>query len=127
MLLRKIITSILLCCLLVQTMNQALVVVDYYANTESFAKDCINKARPQLLCNGKCQMMKKMEEQEKQANEALQKKVTSFEFSVPSERSDLQNFSISLIRTFYSFKAAKPVSISSDFFHPPGRANSSLS
>jgi hypothetical protein len=127
MLLRKIITSILLCCLLVQTMNQALVVVDYYANTESFAKDCINKARPQLLCNGKCQMMKKMEEQEKQANEALQKKVTLFEYSVPSERCELHNFPTALIRTFYTFKAAKPVRIPSDFFHPPGGANASLS
>ena len=127
MLLRKLITSILLCCLLVQTMNQALVVADYYANTETYAKDCVNKARPQLLCNGKCQMMKKLEEQEKQANETLQKKVTMFEFSVPAERTVLQNFSTTLLRRFIPFSSGLPADISSDFFHPPARANAILS
>lgn len=39
--------------------------LDYYTNTASFAKNCINKARPMLHCNGKCQMMKKLQQEEK--------------------------------------------------------------
>jgi hypothetical protein len=48
-----------------QTFNKALIMLDYYTNTASFAKNCINKARPMLHCNGKCQMMKKLQQEEK--------------------------------------------------------------
>ncbi len=39
--------------------------LNYYVNTASFAKNCINKARPKMQCNGKCQVMKKLQEEEK--------------------------------------------------------------
>lgn len=39
--------------------------MDYYANTVAYAKNCINKTRPALHCNGKCQMMKQLQEEEK--------------------------------------------------------------
>lgn len=39
--------------------------MDYYANTAAYAKNCINKSKPVLHCNGKCQMMKQLQEEEK--------------------------------------------------------------
>ena len=33
--------------------------INYYTNTAAFAKNCVNKAKPKLHYNGKCQMMKK--------------------------------------------------------------------
>ena len=41
--------------------------VDYVLRTEAYAKYCINKAKPTMQCKGKCQMMRKMAEQEKQS------------------------------------------------------------
>lgn len=42
-----------------------LVITDYCLNTETYSKNCINKDRPQLNCNGKCQMNKKIAVMEK--------------------------------------------------------------
>ncbi len=33
-------------------------------NLESYKKACVNKAKPMLHCNGKCQMLKKMKKQD---------------------------------------------------------------
>lgn len=37
---------------------------DYMVNLEAYKKACINKAKPKLQCNGKCQMLKKVKKQE---------------------------------------------------------------
>jgi hypothetical protein len=58
----------------VQTFNRAVIVVDYYANTAAYAKNCINKARPAMHCNGKCQVMKKIQEEEKKDQENAERK-----------------------------------------------------
>ena len=39
---------------------------DYYVNKARYASRCENKARPIMHCNGHCQMMKKLQQQEKQ-------------------------------------------------------------
>jgi hypothetical protein len=50
----------------VQTFSTWLWVLDYQVNKAYIAKNrCINKARPQLHCNGKCQLAKKLAEEEK--------------------------------------------------------------
>jgi hypothetical protein len=57
-----------------QTFQRGLIVLDYYTNTASFAKDCENKARPLLHCNGKCQMMKKLRQEEKKDQQNPERK-----------------------------------------------------
>lgn len=52
---------------LAQHFSASLVVMDYILRTEAYARQCINKSRPALQCKGKCQMMRKMAEQEKQS------------------------------------------------------------
>src|SRR6186713_147970 len=34
--------------------------VDYYIRLERYKKECINKARPELLCNGQCILMQRL-------------------------------------------------------------------
>ncbi|HET7896821.1 MAG TPA: hypothetical protein VFL47_04110, partial [Flavisolibacter sp.] len=48
-----------------QAFHQNVLVLDYALNTAAFAKNCENKARPKMHCNGKCQLMKKLKEEEK--------------------------------------------------------------
>lgn len=58
-----------------QTFQQAIIVVDYYANTAAYVKSCENKAKPQLRCKGKCQMMMKLQEEEKKSGQVPERKL----------------------------------------------------
>jgi hypothetical protein len=57
-------TFLLLLCFLAQSFSRWLVVVDYCIDTAAYAKNCVNKDKPMMHCNGKCQMCKKMEQQD---------------------------------------------------------------
>lgn len=65
-LLNRILLLLLLPAVLLQSIGAALLWVDYAVNTEAYASNCINKARPQLQCNGKCQLMLKIQQKEQQ-------------------------------------------------------------
>lgn len=54
---------------------KAAIVLNYYTNTTAFAKKCENKASPQMHCNGKCQMMKKLKQEEKKDGEDPERKI----------------------------------------------------
>ena len=78
----KAATAILLMLLFsVQTFSTWLWVLDYQVNQAYIAKNfCINKARPKLHCNGKCQLAKKLAEEEKSntsGNTSLKENCTS--------------------------------------------------
>lgn len=69
---------LLVCTLLVafamQTFQKGFIVLDYYTNSTAYAKDCENKSRPLLHCNGKCQMMKKLRQEEKKDQQNPERK-----------------------------------------------------
>lgn len=55
-------------------------------NTGKYAKNCINKAKPKLHCNGKCQLMKKMQEEEKKDQENQERRLQNkYEESLTSK------------------------------------------
>ena len=53
----------MLIALISQTFSMAMVMGDYLLRTESYAALCINKDKPEMHCNGHCQMTKKMQEE----------------------------------------------------------------
>ncbi|WP_201987506.1 hypothetical protein [Hymenobacter rubidus] len=65
--------------MLLQTLGQEVLVVDYQLNKARItAQYCVNKARPQLHCNGKChlaQQLRKAENGDKKAPAGAQAKV----------------------------------------------------
>lgn len=71
---KAVASIVLLLALTAQTFKSELVIIDYYTCTASFAKNCINKARPKLHCNGKCQMMRKLQEEERKDEQAPERK-----------------------------------------------------
>ncbi|MFM6924783.1 MAG: hypothetical protein ACKOU7_04720 [Ferruginibacter sp.] len=71
---KKITASILLLAFVSQTFAGPFILLDYFVNTAAYAKNCINKARPKMHCNGKCQAMKKLEEQKKKDMQDSQRK-----------------------------------------------------
>ena len=82
---RYLATIVLLFAFALQVFNRSVIVLDYYANTASFAKACENKARPLLHCNGKCQMMKKLKEEEKKEQQNPERRSGSKEEVVSSK------------------------------------------
>jgi len=51
---------LLFIALIAQTFSRSLVLADYMVNLDAYKKACVNKAKPKMHCNGKCQMLKKM-------------------------------------------------------------------
>jgi len=83
---KKLAAAILLISFMCGTFSRTAIVVDYYTNTASFAKNCINKSRPMLHCNGKCQMMMKLRQEEKKDNTNPERKNDN-KFEVLSSKS----------------------------------------
>ncbi|HJU45470.1 MAG TPA: hypothetical protein VJ647_01750 [Chitinophagaceae bacterium] len=117
---RQIIATILLLAFVFQTFYRTVIIMDYYTNTAAYAKNCENKARPKLHCNGKCQMMKKIKEEEKKEKEDAERRVVKNE--VISSRSffaSILYIEVKEDRTYILHDTGSPVDIAVSFFHPP--------
>ncbi|HTN06372.1 hypothetical protein [Agriterribacter sp.] len=62
--------AVLLLSFMAQVLSSPFIVFDYYVNTAAYAKNCINKARTELHCNGKCQMAKELKQQEEREQQS---------------------------------------------------------
>lgn len=119
---RYISAILLLCAFAIQTFNGVFIVVSYYANTGSYSKYCVNRFRPQLHCDGKCVMMKKMIEAEKKDQQSSQPKlevkndvftsdnISPLNISFPSE--EKENF-------FTRLSGKSSTGFLANIFHPP--------
>lgn len=97
-------------------------ILNYYTNTEAYAKNCVNKAKPKLHCNGKCQMMKKMQAEEKKDQEAPERRAET-KLEVVSVNAFFYNLECSyksiLTKATAIVKDGAIIDISYAFFHPP--------
>ena len=114
---------IFLAAFLAQTFSKTLLIADYYTNTARYAKNCENKARPKLRCNGKCQMMKKLKQEEKKDQENPERRFGGKEEIVLSVKFIfLKNTgSISIIESIKisPYSPGDIIDRSLDIFHPP--------
>ena len=112
----------LLFAFVAQTFSGGFTVLYYYGNTAAFAKNCENKARPKMHCNGKCQMMKKMQQEEKQDQQNPERKSVN-KMDVLSSKSFFTSSATAL--SILSSRAATVeqkyplIHISYSIFHPP--------
>lgn len=114
---------LLLLALSVQALNKVRIVLSYYANTAAYAKNCENKSRPQMHCNGKCQMMKKLRQEQNKDESAPERR--SLNDEVISSRSHFPTLSIfkaQPAREFVLRNNNTVRDVSPDFFHPPAWA-----
>lgn len=120
---QKIVASILLFAFLGQTFNQEWYYLGYLLQKKEYMKQCVNKARPQMHCNGKCLLMKKIEEQEKkEQGQPPALKFASRVEVLPAKSSFLLsfNFSVQNIHAqFFPWNSGIPVDQPSSIFHPP--------
>ncbi len=105
-----------------QTFNKCFVVYDYLKNTAAYAKYCENKAKPKIHCNGKCQMMKKLKQEEKKDQQNPDRKGDN-KLNVLSSKSffaTVPYYSTHFIKRVYPiFQSPKETKLSFEVFHPP--------
>lgn len=120
---KQITVLIFLSAFVAHTIGNGFYIADYYLNTSKYAKNCVNKAKPKLKCNGKCQLMKKIQEQEKKEKQNEEKELSSrFELTM-SDRSYFiiidDRFTINKpILPLYQ-NTIRLLNFSSSVFHPP--------
>jgi hypothetical protein len=64
MLLRHTTALFLLLAFLTQAFSRYFIVADYYVNTGRYIENCVNKDKPWMHCNGKCQLCKKLHQED---------------------------------------------------------------
>ena len=125
MLVRQTAAFFLLLSFLAQTFSKYVLIADYLTNTAAFTQNCVNKNRPSMHCNGKCQLCKKMEQQENPDKQAPERKSGNDRNDPLLIRSGLSGltalFSIpaSTIRR-PDLSAGSPIQMPRAIFHPPG-------
>ncbi|HVM88996.1 MAG TPA: hypothetical protein VMT76_12475 [Puia sp.] len=120
---RKIFAFTIIVAMLYQAFNNSFLLADYYLNMASYLKNCENKARPKMHCNGKCQVMKKIREQEKKDQENAESKGGN-KYEVFSSKSFFATVHIlSSVRRPstipHHYLCSKPSVLITDIFHPP--------
>jgi hypothetical protein len=121
----KLVVTPLLCLLVLsQAFSKWLIVMEYALNKEYIAQNlCLNKARPRMHCNGKCQLMKKLTEEEKQngSNQSSQNKSRFQEVLFTSLHSVFPpDPSLQLIARHYQpYTVRLCTAPSPGIFHPP--------
>ena len=113
---------ILLLAFVAQTFSKTFIVAGYYANTAAYAKNCENKAKPKMNCNGKCQVMKKLQQEEKQDKQNPDRKTDNKEEVLSSKTFfTTLHCSIPAIKTLYPLlDGSKAAEMPRSIFHPPG-------
>ena len=118
---KQITAGILLVAISLQILNRAVVYIDYYANTSAYAKNCVNKALPMMHCNGKCQMMKKLKEQEKKDSQLPDRRSVNDEvISSKTFFASITYFTQTGKPAYNGFRTGHVTSMPRSFFHPPG-------
>jgi hypothetical protein len=126
MLFRRTTAFLLLLVFFAQAFSRYLLVADYYVNTSSYIANCINKDRPMMHCKGRCQLCKRLHQQDssedKQTPErksAGDRNETLFSTASLGEFAAL-HFIASVNLQYAELSAGKPVAMPRALFHPPG-------
>lgn len=57
---RFFLAFMMLCISMFRDFSRPIIAADYLVNLERYKEACVNKLKPQMGCNGRCQMMRKM-------------------------------------------------------------------
>ncbi len=119
--LKQITAAFLLMVILLQILNRAVIYVDYYTNTAAYFKNCENKAKLSMHCNGKCQMIKKIQQQEKDDQQHPGKRSGMDEvISAKSFYAAAASLSFPATQTYFLYNDNRICAMPRAYFHPPG-------
>lgn len=119
---KKTAAFLLLLCCMAQTFSRAAMVGGYYLNKAVYLRNCENKAKPQLHCNGHCQLLKKMKQEEKKEAQNPERRSSGKEEVLSSKSYFASVCLLPPVRKlcFTDHPAPSVVGRPSTVFHPPG-------
>jgi hypothetical protein len=107
-------------------MSRGIILLSYFTNKQAYERYCVNKARPQLHCDGKCQMAKKIKAEEERDQKDPLKNSLSSEVTMINENHfvSIQPEFIALIirKDIFPHSIGNVVDRSRSLFHPPNAA-----
>ena len=117
----KPIAILLLFSLLGSTCSSLFVYVGFEANQKFIAAElCVNKDKPQLHCNGKCYLMKKLKQaQDKEQKQERQTQKTQIQDALVVKPLIFKQYAFADIKLHVPFSTGMPLSIKNSIFHPP--------
>lgn len=121
---RFIAACILFAAFFAETFSKNFVLADYYTNTSAYLKNCVNKSRPILHCNGKCQLMKKLQAAAEKDQEGSERKAETVLLSFISSKSFFATIPSLVFKNLPQRgnilkTVSPPVDRAFDIFHPP--------
>jgi hypothetical protein len=120
---QKITALILLIAFAVHTFNRVVIVFGFYANQQEISATlCENKDKPILKCEGKCQLAKKLQAQEKKDQQNPERKAENKPGDISSRSffSSISAFNlINAAQWEKSRDSGKPIHRNNAVFHPP--------
>src|SRR5215217_498147 len=116
----KPISILLLISLLSANLSSVLVYLGFEANKKYIAKElCENKNKPQLNCNGKCYLMKKLKQaQDKEQKQEQQSQKSQVQDAVVNKPLVFKQYAFAEINFHIPFSTGMPQSIKNSIFHP---------
>lgn len=116
-------TIVLFIAFFAQTFSKTIMVADYFIYNQTYLQNCENKANPVLKCKGKCQLSKKIKQEEKQEQNNPERKMENknevlSSKSFFSSTASVINLELCLKKIAF-YQSSTLASVSFDFFHPP--------
>ncbi|MDQ0109680.1 hypothetical protein J2T02_004824 [Chitinophaga terrae (ex Kim and Jung 2007)] len=121
---KRLITMLLLVVWLCQLSGRYVVMLDFFINQDYISKNlCVNRDKPELHCNGKCHLAKKLKEEERKDQENPERKLEN-KSELFCERIVVNTLlqpvlSLPGIRHQYPLSIGCPIDQPSSVFHPP--------
>ncbi|WP_210488632.1 hypothetical protein [Rufibacter aurantiacus] len=121
--LKNLAAILLLSVMLTQAFSKFFIVLDYEANKDFISKVlCINREKPQMHCNGKCYLMKKLKKAEQTQNQGnnktqKQKQDITLYYQPIVASTTTQTLQPTLSPT--SAPVGRPIGVHVSVFHPP--------
>ena len=121
---KKLIAAIFIIAFLIQTFSEAVIIIDFYANQKYIAQNlCVNKDKPMMHCCGKCQLRKRLQQQQNSDKQSPEQR-SSNKNEVLSSRSFFATAPLikrqELCINYTDLSFAKEIKMPRSFFHPPG-------
>jgi hypothetical protein len=123
--LKKILVILLTLLIFIQPLSKVWIFVSFKINQDYIAKNlCENRAKPILKCNGKCQLMKKLKqaekEEEKQIPQTIKEKLEVLYCHNQANFNVSQKLDFEIKKqSFFGYKFQNYSSYQSIIFRPP--------
>jgi hypothetical protein len=117
----KPISILLLVSLLSANLSGLLVYMGFEVNQKYIAKElCENRAKPEMHCNGKCYLMKKLKQaQDKEQKQERQSQKLQIQDAVVSTPLVFKRYAFAVVSLHIPVSTGMPQSIKNSIFHPP--------